>query len=268
MSCDHNTRENTQNEIKLVQSYSQENSFFTEKYEGANFDENSLRDWRHNIFINHCKANNCKILLLGHHLDDRIETTFLNINRGCGKKWLQWLQIHTAHFLDNTITTVRPLLWLKKEEIIKDCKNLQLKYYNDPTNDDISYSERNMIRKLLHTSFNTEGFYKSMESLYITLEKEKNTHNDKNNIINDSFNNIYNIYKYNDKEHMVTIVQWQWTPDLLYKIYEYFKISINPRSTTLSELCNSLNKKSGNKISYQNISIQAFRYGSMITINQ
>ena len=46
---------------------------------------------------------------------------------------------------------------------------------------------------------------------------------------------------------MITILHGQWTPDLLYKIYEYFNSSINPRSTTLNELCNSLNKKSGNK---------------------
>lgn len=268
MSCDHNTRENTQNEIKLVKSYSQENSFYSDKYEGSNDDETNLRNWRHGIFIEHCKQYDCKLLLLWHHLDDRIETTFLNINRGCGKKWLEWLQEYTPHFLDNTITTVRPLLSLKKEEIIKDCKNLELKYYDDPTNIDTSYSERNMMRKVLHDSFNTEGFYTSMTSLYTTLEEKRIEYTNINDAIYDTNGTIYYIHKYTTTQYMITILQKQWTPDLLYKIYEYFNTSINPRSTTLNELCNSLNKKSGNKISYQNLSIQAFHYGSIITINK
>jgi len=268
MSCDHNTRENIQNEIKLVKSYSQENSFYTDKYEGSNDDETSLRNWRHSIFIEHCKQHDCKLLLLWHHLDDRIETTFLNINRGCGKKWLEWLQEYTPHFLDHTITTVRPLLSLKKEEIIKDCKNLKLNYYDDPTNNDIHYSERNMMRKLLHDFFNTTGFYTSMTALYTTLEEKRVQEKDKNDVIYDSTGTTYYIHEYTTTQYMITILQGQWTPDLLYKVYEYYNISINPRSTTLSELAHSLNKKSGNKISYQSISLQAFRYGSIITIKK
>jgi tRNA(Ile)-lysidine synthase TilS/MesJ len=64
MSCDHNTRENTPNEIKLVKSYSQENIFYTDKYEGSAYDESNLRNWRHSIFIEHCKQYDCKLLLL------------------------------------------------------------------------------------------------------------------------------------------------------------------------------------------------------------
>ena len=279
MSCDHNTRENTKNEIELVKSYSLKNKFYTDTYTGSQYDESTLREWRHNLFVKYCRENNCKILLLWHHLDDRIETTLLNINRGCGQKWLSWLQTRTWHFLDNTINIVRPLLCLKKEEIITECKNLKFNYYEDPTNNDVSCSQRNMMRKILHDSFNTQGFYTSMISLYTLLDDKKiekkpeenskeKTNNEYNNAIYDTTGKAYYIYPHNDIQYMTTIAQSIWVPNLLYKIYEYFDTSINPRSSTLQELCNSLNKKSGNKISYQNISIQAFRYGSLITTNR
>lgn len=267
VSCDHNTRENTKNETQLVQSYCKENKFLTDKYEGSSFDESKLREWRHSIFVKYCKENNCKILLLWHHLDDRIETTFLNINRGCGKKWLLWLQVHSFHFLDNSLSIVRPLLSLKKEEIIKDINQLQLKYYDDPSNNDINYSQRNMIRSLLQQHFNTEWFYKSMIKLYNIIDAKGHISEKSENIIYDNNNTAYYIHpQHTQTQYLITVTHKQRTPDLLYKMYDYFNKSINPRSTTLTTLSESLNKKSGNKITYQWLCIQASRYGSIISI--
>jgi tRNA(Ile)-lysidine synthetase-like protein len=267
VSCDHNTRENTKNEIQLVQSYCKGNKFFTDKYEGSIFDERRLREWRHSIFVKYSRENNCKFLLLWHHLDDRIETTFLNINRSCGKKWLLWLQVHASHFLDDSLSIVRPLLSLKKEEIMKDINQLKLKYYDDPSNNDINSSQRNMIRSLLQQYFNTEWFYNSMTTLYNTIETNFPISEKTKNIIYGSDNIAYYIHTQDhEKQYLITITHTQRTSDLLYKIYEHFNKSINPRSTTLSTLSDSLNKKSGNKIIYQWLSIQASRYGSIISI--
>ncbi len=267
MSCDHNTRENTKNEIELVQSYCRENSFFSDRYEGTVFDEGTLRQWRHSIFVQYCKKHNCKILLLWHHLDDRIETTCLNIHRGCGEIWLLWLQAHTPHFLDTTLSIVRPLLLLRKSEIIRDINQLDLKYYDDPSNEDTSYSQRNMTRSLLQQYANTEWFYNSISKLYDIIEKKYNKETTSVNTIYDNNNIPYYLHpQTNNIDYLITITHTQRTPDLLYKTYKYFNKSINPRSTTLPTLSTSLHKKSWNKIIYQWLSIQASRYGSIISI--
>ena len=45
--------------------------------------ENDLRNRRYGIFNNIMKKHKAKFICLGHHLDDRIETSLLNMERGC-----------------------------------------------------------------------------------------------------------------------------------------------------------------------------------------
>lgn len=245
-----------------------DNVFYSATYKGNTFSENNLRERRHQIFIDYCIAHDIKTILLWHHLDDRIETTFLNLNRGAGTQWLLGLWVMTPHFLDHTITIVRPLLSCTKDEIKKECKTNQICYHEDPTNTDTTYSERNRMRKVLSEYFNTAWFYKSMNQLYESLEQKENiTTHTRDQIYNRQWKWFW-IHPDTDNQYIISIKTGERDSDLLYKVYAYHNININPRSTTLDAFVTALNQKSWNKISYNNIIIQSFHYSSIIKVNK
>jgi tRNA(Ile)-lysidine synthase TilS/MesJ len=89
--------------------------------------------------------------------------------------------INTHPLLDHPILVVRPLLSLSKEEIENNCKEYNIKYFEDKTNFDTSTSLRNKIRHefiipLSQLSENN-SFFKSWETIYKTLDYKKNNNN-------------------------------------------------------------------------------------------
>ena len=82
------------------------------------------------------------VIILGHHLDDQVETVFFRVLRGTGLKGLtgmqRYMQINDKHF-------IRPLLQLTKEEILKNINDQKLSFIEDQSNADNAYS-RNFLR--------------------------------------------------------------------------------------------------------------------------
>ncbi|MBI4033624.1 tRNA lysidine(34) synthetase TilS [Candidatus Saccharibacteria bacterium] len=76
-------------------------------------------------------------IVTAHHQDDLIETAFLNILRGTGRRGL------TA--IGENPDIIRPLLHLSKKDILAHAKAHKLKWREDPTNRDEKYL-RNFIR--------------------------------------------------------------------------------------------------------------------------
>lgn len=254
ITCDHNTRENIQEEIDLVESESKDCSFHSVSYGWSDHHEQALRIRRHEQFIQYCHKYTISFLLTWHHLDDRIETTFLNMKRWANINGIKAINVSDSHFLDPNITLLRPLINHTKQEIIQYCKDNSIPYLNDPTNTNTDYSERNHIRILIQDYLSTPQFYMSFNNLYDFLEN-----NNQKNIARKQVTIIEQ-----DTYDLITISSWNRTPDKLYNLYQNYSISINPRSTTLDSLCEQLNKKSGNKISYQGLTISAYSYASVI----
>lgn len=254
LTCDHNTRENIQKETDLVTSVRHGSSMQIFHYRWSDYSEQALRKRRHEQFITYCHQHHINYILTWHHLDDRIETTLLNMKRGTNINGISSISVSDSHFLDPTITILRPLINTNKEQIIQYCKDNDIRYINDPTNSDMSYSERNHIRTVIQEHFATPQWYKSFDNLYNFIEQ----HNT-NSLITAQTTIIP------QKNHdLITICAWDRTPNKLYNLYQYYNISINPRSTTLDNLCEQLNKKSGNKISYQGLTITSYSYASIV----
>jgi tRNA(Ile)-lysidine synthase len=107
---------------------------------GANASEAQARAARYE-FLNGVKSRHAADkIITAHHQDDLIETAILNILRGTGPKGL------TAIGQNRDI--VRPLLNLTKPQLRKYAKDKQLKWREDPTNQDPKYL-RNYIRRQL-----------------------------------------------------------------------------------------------------------------------
>ncbi|OUT98890.1 MAG: tRNA lysidine(34) synthetase TilS [Betaproteobacteria bacterium TMED41] len=91
-------------------------------------------------------TNDNDVLALGHHLDDQIETVFLQWMRGAGMEGLTGMLILDKKLLNGRLLNVwRPMLETTRVEISKYLKSNNLKWVEDPTNDDLEH-DRNLLR--------------------------------------------------------------------------------------------------------------------------
>lgn len=123
-------------------------SFFSKKVDTLNFKkENSLstqmaaRELRYAWFDELCKKYDFDYTVTAHHANDQVETFFLNLLRGSGAKGLSGMQTRQGKIL-------RPLLSIKKEDILAYAKNHQIAWREDATNQTNDYL-RNAIRNQL-----------------------------------------------------------------------------------------------------------------------
>lgn len=79
-------------------------------------------------------------VIVAHHLNDRIETVLMQLMRGSGRQGLSVLR--------STDEIIRPLLHVKKSEIVEYAREHDLKWVEDPTNKDLKY-RRNYVRQQL-----------------------------------------------------------------------------------------------------------------------
>lgn len=153
---------------------------------------------------------------------------------------------------------VRPLLAFPKSHLLDYCHHVQMPYALDPTNTDPSISQRNLIRQQI-APLQTEQRYSSWEVLYQALRTPSQ---------DPAFSSLerqeFPIITHHDGYDIVPIRMGEWTEDLLYRLYQHYRIVINPRSTTLSQLVQQLNKQSANRISYQQLQITAYQYATIV----
>jgi tRNA(Ile)-lysidine synthase len=103
--------------------------------------EESARILRYNYLNQVVREYNGDFIFLGHHMDDQVETILFNMIRGTGLTGLVGIRERNGLF-------IRPLLNIKKEEIISLLDKEGYIYCIDKTNNEIDYT-RNKIRHLL-----------------------------------------------------------------------------------------------------------------------
>jgi len=107
------------------------------KKEKTNVEETG-RKVRYDYFNSLCTKYGYKKIATGHTMDDNAETVLSNLARGSGLKGLSGIPAKRGKI-------IRPLIELRKTEIINWLKDNRIKYMTDPTNRSIKYS-RNRIR--------------------------------------------------------------------------------------------------------------------------
>lgn len=98
--------------------------------------EQSLREFRYNIFKQHQRED--EILTLAHHLDDLLETKLMDLIRGSHFE-------HWSQHKEQSESAFRPLANVSKEDILKYAKEKNLKWVEDPTNQNTD-TLRNWLR--------------------------------------------------------------------------------------------------------------------------
>jgi len=106
--------------------------------------ESQARDERYNAMFETLKDQD--VLLLGHHLDDQVETIFMRLLRGSGPKGIAGIRALTqrSHGTD-TLKLVRPLLSISRADLETYATTNGLRWVTDESNDNVEF-DRNMVR--------------------------------------------------------------------------------------------------------------------------
>ena len=107
---------------------------------GPNVSEAAARNARYKFLYEVQAKHKAKAIITAHHQDDLIETAFINLIRGTGRKGLASITSN-----DNLM---RPLLSIEKTSIIEYAKNNNLRWNADSTNENTDYL-RNYLRRLV-----------------------------------------------------------------------------------------------------------------------
>ena len=167
---DHQLRNNSTKEAKTVKRVLNQNLIKSEilSWKGKKPTKNIqsiARKKRYELLFKQCAKLNINNILLGHHQDDYIENFFIRILRGSGLKGL--VSLGKKNKVEN-INLFRPLLDLKKEDLVFLSKNVFDFYAQDPSNDNEKFQRimiRKLIEKLKNEGFNKKKFIQTMKNL-------------------------------------------------------------------------------------------------------
>ena len=128
--------------------------------------QEAARDLRYAWFNQVCAHNSYSKIAIAHHLDDKIETFFINLFRGAGLKGLKSIPVSRQNI-------IRPLLFATRKDIEEYAKEHMLVYREDASNKTDKYL-RNKIRHHLvpmmeeMSSGASNSIIKSIENLVDT----------------------------------------------------------------------------------------------------
>ncbi|BDT75221.1 tRNA lysidine(34) synthetase TilS [Polynucleobacter sp. KF022] len=108
--------------------------------------EARARAGRYEALADLCEEYGIEDLLLAHHQNDQAETVLLQLLRGSGVAGLSGMPASRAISGIPSITLWRPLLNQSRQELEAYAKEHQLKWIEDPSNQDNKY-RRNAVRK-------------------------------------------------------------------------------------------------------------------------
>ena len=181
----HNVRKQSNTEELFLSNYCKDNNITFEcmkitEYKENNF-ENEARKKRYKFYKEILTKYNSSYLFLAHHADDLMETIIMKITRGSNING--YAGIKKISYQDNYYI-VRPFLDYTKQDILEYIKKYNITYYDDYTNNDITYT-RNRIRHNIIPLLKKEDI-----NIHKKFIKYSNTLNEYNDYINYEIDNI------------------------------------------------------------------------------
>lgn len=258
---DHNVRKESKDELLFVKEYSIKNNCIFESMKieekiEKNF-ESTARKIRYEFFNKLIKQYNAKYLFTAHHADDLIETILMRISRGSNiQGYIGFKKI--AKY--NNYYSVKPLIWVTKQEIIDYNKKNNIPWVEDKTNKEDIHT-RNRYRNYILPKLKEENpkihlkFLKFSENIiecseYIDREIDK------------IINRVYIDNKINIKEFLNLDIFIQ--KNLLYKILkeEYQDEIHNINEKHIKSILSLTHKKGSGSINLPNqkIIIKNYNY--------
>jgi len=154
---DHQLRVESKQDAKFVEKYAQSAHLKYIKGQGdvkafAQLHKKSIedagREMRYKFLFKVGHSNHAAAVVVGHTLDDQIETILMHLIRGCGLEGLQGMQLRTITKFHPQIPLIRPLLETSKKDIQFFCTENRIAFIEDSSNTDLTFF-RNLVRKEL-----------------------------------------------------------------------------------------------------------------------
>lgn len=195
-------------------------SVFAETFDTHKFAEDhkvstqmAARTLRYEWFDGILKNFKYDYLLTAHHLDDDLETFFINLSRGTGISGLTGIPSINGN-------VIRPLLAFSREEIIAYAKKNTLKWREDSSNQKADYLRNKLRLEVLPL------FKETNESLLNNFKKTQKNLQSSKNLIEDYMALIYNLAVSEDEDfYRINIQKLKELPntkDLLYELLNGF----------------------------------------------
>lgn len=136
----HGLRKESDKEEEFVKTLAQKHGvdFYCKKLNLKSKSEGTARRERYKFLRNIKSKIGARYIITAHHLNDQVETVLLNLTRGAGP-----LELWGMEEVEGDV--LRPLLGFSKKEIKAFAKRKKLRYVEDQSNKDLSFS-RNRIR--------------------------------------------------------------------------------------------------------------------------
>ncbi|MCT4552421.1 MAG: tRNA lysidine(34) synthetase TilS [Alphaproteobacteria bacterium] len=141
INVDHSLRKSSAKESRRVSSWMDKLGIKNVilKYNGkiptSNI-EAVAREYRYDLIKKYCDEHGIKTIFVGHNLNEKTETFYLNLIRGSGLYGLSGIKEYSKR---NDLNIVRPLMDVSKLEIKKYLKDQRQKWIEDPSNKDEKY---------------------------------------------------------------------------------------------------------------------------------
>ena len=122
---------------------------------------------RYNLIFKYALKNNFKYILIAHHIDDLYENFVIRLVRGSGLKGLVSFSKKIVNYNRKTVI-MRPLLEMKKDNLIFLSNKIFKKYFKDPTNKNTTFTRtriRNLLMKLKQEGFDDKKLKQTIENL-------------------------------------------------------------------------------------------------------
>lgn len=96
---------------------------------------------RYELLADFYKTETVRFLFLAHHLDDQAETFLIRLCKGSGLDGLSGMRLRQLYKEDDacSLTLLRPLLSVSKEQLIATCDAHGIDYVRDPSNENESF---------------------------------------------------------------------------------------------------------------------------------
>jgi tRNA(Ile)-lysidine synthase len=156
-TVDHGLRPESAEEAKAVAAFSHRLGIEhrTLQWKGAKPAtrvQERAREARYRLLVDHAKAIGADALVTAHHADDQAETVLFRLLRGSGVAGLRGMDATTVR---NGIVIARPLIGLKKSDLVAFAQARGAPFVDDPSNADPRFA-RTRLRALL-TRLGEEG---------------------------------------------------------------------------------------------------------------
>ncbi len=124
--------------------------FHSHDYIDGNFQDRA-RSLRYDFYKEIYRLYRCQGVVLGHHLDDHLETIYMQLQR---HNTIHYLGIKEVNYVKD-MKVIRPLMPCYKKDILSYCQKHHIPYHDDYTNFETDF-ERDRVRNLVLKDYTFE----------------------------------------------------------------------------------------------------------------